>query len=110
MACVYPGLGNGFIANSAGFSVDAYLVNGYNEDIEGWGREDSEFVARLVNNGLYKRNLRFGGIQFHIYHKEYDRELLHQNDNILDNTLSHHALYCSNGIKKSVKEIVVSEI
>lgn len=89
---------------------DAYLVNGYNEDIEGWGREDSEFVARLVNNGLYKRNLRFGGIQFHIYHKEYDRELLHQNDNILDNTLSHHALYCSNGIKKSVKEIVVSEI
>lgn len=96
--------------NMGYWKEDAYLVNGYNEDIEGWGREDSEFVARLVNNGLYKRNLRFGGIQFHIYHKEYDRELLHQNDNILDNTLSHHALYCSNGIKKSVKEIVVSEI
>lgn len=86
---------------------DAYMVNGYNEDIEGWGREDSEFVARLVNNGLYKRNLRFGGIQFHIYHKEYDRELLHKNDDILDTTVSHNTLYCKNGIEKEVELEVV---
>ena len=77
---------------------DAYLVNGYNEDIEGWGREDSEFVARLVNNGLYKRNLRFGGIQFHIYHKEYDRELLHQNDSILEQTIHKKLKWCDDGI------------
>ena len=86
--------------NMGYWKEDAYYVNGYNENIEGWGREDSEFVARLVNNGLYKRNLRFGGIQFHIYHKEYDRELLHKNDDILDVTVANNKVYCSNGIEK----------
>lgn len=96
--------------NMGYWKEDAYLVNGYNEEIEGWGREDSEFVARLVNNGLYKRNLRFGGIQFHIYHKEYDRMLLHKNDDILDATVVEHARYCPNGIKKPVSEEAVSYI
>ncbi len=85
--------------NMAYWKKDAYNVNGYNEEIQGWGREDSEFVARLVNNGIYKRNLRFGGIQYHIYHQEYDRELLNKNDDILNLTLSEKKLRCSEGIK-----------
>jgi len=79
---------------------DALDVNGYNEQIEGWGREDSEFVARLVNYDLYKRNLRLGGIQFHIYHQEYDRELLNKNDDILNYTVDEKLIYCENGIIK----------
>ncbi|MCF6360254.1 MAG: glycosyltransferase [Cyclobacteriaceae bacterium] len=85
--------------NMAYWKEDAFLVNGYNEDIQGWGREDSEFVARLVNNGIHKRNLRLGGIQYHIYHKEYDRELLTKNDDILNRTLDKKLISCKNGIE-----------
>ena len=77
---------------------DAFNINGYNEKIEGWGREDSEFVARMVNNGLYKRNLRMGGIEFHIYHAEYDRKLLNKNDDVLNMTLSKKLTSCEFGI------------
>jgi len=84
--------------NMAYWKKDAFKVNGYNEEIQGWGREDSEFVARLVNLGIYKRNLRFGGIQYHIYHREYDRELLNKNDNILNVTMKDKLIYCKEGI------------
>jgi len=87
--------------NMAYWKKDAFLVNGYNEDIQGWGREDSEFVARLVNNGIYKRNLRMGGIQYHLYHKEYDRKLLTKNDDILTRTIEKKLTICKNGINKS---------
>jgi len=86
--------------NMAFWKEDALLVNGYNENIQGWGREDSEFVARLVNNGVYKRNLRFGGVQYHIYHKEYDRELLKKNDDVLNETIRDKLIQCENGIFK----------
>lgn len=79
---------------------DAILANGYNEEIEGWGREDSEFIARLINNGHYKRNLRLGAVQYHIYHKEYDRTLLNKNDSILKSTIENKVKVCQNGITK----------
>ena len=31
------------------FREDFLSVNGFNEDFVGWGREDSEFGARLIN-------------------------------------------------------------
>ena len=34
------------------YKKDFESVNGFNNDFEGWGREDSEFVARLINNGI----------------------------------------------------------
>ena len=85
--------------NMAYWREDAFKVNGYNENIEGWGREDSEFVARLVNTGLYKRNLRVGGIEYHLYHPEYDRKLLNKNDDILNKTLAHQLVRCEHGIE-----------
>ena len=30
---------------------DMLACNGYNEDFTGWGREDSELAARLMNSG-----------------------------------------------------------
>src|SRR5690606_7255597 len=45
--------------NMAFWKEDAIAVNGYNEDFEGWGPEDKEFVARLLNYGLKKRFLKF---------------------------------------------------
>lgn len=47
---------------------DIVRVNGYNEDMEGWGREDTELVARLMNSGVRRRNLKFAAVSYHLHH------------------------------------------
>ena len=34
---------------------DLIKVNGYDENMTGWGREDSELSVRLLNNGISKK-------------------------------------------------------
>jgi glycosyltransferase involved in cell wall biosynthesis len=63
--------------------ADARAVNGFNERFVGWGREDSEFVARLVNAGIARRKLKFGGIMYHLWHPERPRDALEANDGLL---------------------------
>jgi glycosyltransferase involved in cell wall biosynthesis len=48
---------------------DIVRVNGYNEELEGWGREDTELVARLMNSGVRRRNLKFAAVSFHLHHR-----------------------------------------
>ena len=62
--------------NLAVWREDILKVNGYNEDFQGWGREDSEFVIRLLNSGLDRIYLKFQAVGYHIFHEENDREML----------------------------------
>lgn len=84
--------------NMGFFRADALSVNGFNNDFVGWGREDSEFVARLYHQGIKRANLRFGGIAYHLWHPEADRASLTQNDALLADTLSEKKTWCENGI------------
>lgn len=84
--------------NFSCFKSDIYLVNGFNEEFNMWGREDSEFVQRLYNSGIKRINLKFSGIQYHIYHKEGKAESTV--DKILKNTIIKKLKYCKNGIDK----------
>lgn len=52
---------------------DLLAVNGYDERFEGWGREDSELAARLINAGVQRRNLKFAAIAYHLWHSEQPR-------------------------------------
>ena len=63
--------------------ADAQRVNGFDERFVGWGREDSEFVVRLMNAGLTRRKLKFGGIMYHLWHPERPRDALEANDELL---------------------------
>lgn len=60
--------------NMAFWRDDLIRVNGYNEDISGWGREDSELSYRLINSGLNKGFVKFGAVEYHLDHPEYSRE------------------------------------
>ncbi len=75
-------------------------VNGYNEDMEGWGREDSEFILRLLNNNVKGKRLRYGGIIYHIYHKESSKSNLKDNNRIQQNTIDEKLVWCENGVDK----------
>lgn len=70
--------------NMAAWRDDLMAVNGYNEEISGWGREDSELSWRLMNFGLKKRFLKFGAIEFHLYHHENSREMDARNFAIME--------------------------
>lgn len=79
---------------------DLIKINGYNEAFEGWGSEDVELELRLINVGLKRCNLKFGALQYHLYHPENskDRELI--NENLVKETKEKKQIWCKNGIDK----------
>ncbi len=87
-------------SNMAFFKQDCVNVNGFNNDFEGWGREDSEFAVRLLNSGISRKNIRFNAIQFHLWHFEITRESLSQNNVILNSSINNKSNWCINGIDK----------
>jgi glycosyltransferase involved in cell wall biosynthesis len=89
--------------NMAFYLKDCLNINGFNNDFVGWGREDSEFVVRLINSGIQRKNIRFCAIQYHLWHNENNRESLKRNDLILEAAIKTRAQWCENGIK-SMKE------
>lgn len=86
--------------NMAFWRKDALQVNGFNQDFVGWGREDSEFVHRMLNAGKRRLYLKFAGAGYHLYHKENTRASLSKNDEILEETIRLKLVECKNGIKQ----------
>ena len=80
--------------------ADAVRVNGFNERFVGWGREDSEFVVRLVNAGVRRRKLKFGGIMYHLWHPERPRDSLDANDVLLESVRRAGAIWADDGMDK----------
>lgn len=83
--------------------ADVIKVNGFNEAFVGWGREDSEFVVRLLNNNIQRRDLRLGGIAYHLYHAENAKKNLSQNDEILNEAVENKVKVCELGINQYLK-------
>jgi len=86
--------------NMAFFKQDCIDINGFNNDFEGWGREDSEFIVRLLNSGINRKNIRFNALQFHLWHNENTRASLQQNDILLQNAIDNNIKWCNNGIDR----------
>ena len=80
------------------FKDEIYKVNGFNEDFTTWGKEDSEFVQRLYNVGMQRKNLKFSGIQYHLYHKEGSAN--DGNIQLLNKAIDENLEWCDNGIDK----------
>lgn len=86
--------------NMGFYRQDALAVNGFNNEFVGWGREDSEFVARLYHNGIRRKNLKFGGLAYHLWHREAERAALPHNDALLRQTLQQKLRRCENGVDR----------
>jgi glycosyltransferase involved in cell wall biosynthesis len=87
-------------ANLAFWRDDVVAVNGFCEDFVGWGREDSEFAARMLHAGVARLHLKFGAVAYHLWHAEASRETLPRNQEILDRTLATRAARCENGLDR----------
>ena len=82
------------------YKQDCININGFNNDFEGWGREDSEFIVRLLNSGINRKNVHFNAIQFHLWHKDNSRESLERNNLILKEAINNRIKWCDNGINR----------
>lgn len=77
---------------------DLLAANGYDEAMVGWGREDSELAARLINAGVRRRNLKFSAVAYHLWHREASREAVAQNHAIYMETVRTGRTRCAMGI------------
>jgi glycosyltransferase involved in cell wall biosynthesis len=89
--------------NLAFYRKDCLNINGFNNDFEGWGREDSEFAVRMFNSGINRKNVRFNAIQFHMWHNESPRIQIERNNKMLDNAIENSINWCENGISTTMK-------
>lgn len=89
-------------ANLSLWKTDFEAVNGFNEDFEGWGREDSELAYRLIQSGMKKFELRFCAITFHLSHGKNHKikyqDSTEQNQKLLERTINDRIVKCPNGL------------
>ncbi len=81
--------------NMAAWLTDLYAVNGFDADIQGYGYEDTDIIARLNNLGLKKKFAKFRAVQFHIHHRQ--KEFVKANEQVFRNNLTITA--CRHGIR-----------
>lgn len=89
--------------NMAFWRKDLMAVNGYNEEIQGWGREDNEIAARLINFGISKMVVKHSAIVFHIYHKEKERNSVLTNNELLQKSISEKLITAPVGIQNHLQ-------
>ena len=88
--------------NFSFWRADFIKVNGYNNDISGWGHEDIELAARLNNIGVYQRRIKLKAICYHLYHKTFDRKNERKNFSKYQEVVDEKITTCSNGFKQSI--------
>ena len=86
--------------NVAFWRQDFIKVNGYNNEINGWGHEDIELAARFINAGIAQKKVKMMAVCYHLYHSLADRNRETLNFNIYKNTLQQGIRYCSQGFNK----------
>jgi glycosyltransferase involved in cell wall biosynthesis len=93
---------NAFVAvkscNQGFWREDLLAVNGFNEEIVGWGFEDKELAARLAHYGCRRRTLLFGGIAWHLHHPPVSREHRDANAALLERTRQQRLVRCRRGL------------
>lgn len=84
--------------NQGWWREDLLRLNGFDERMHGWGREDDELALRAWHAGIDCRQLRLAGLAFHLHHPERHQEGASRNDCYLAETRSSRATRCESGI------------
>ncbi len=91
-------------SNQAYWRGDLLRVNGFDERMTGWGREDNEIAARLYHNGIRRRNLKFAALTIHLYHHQRKPEGENPNDRYLRETIENRVTRCQQGVDQHLPE------
>ena len=86
--------------NMSFWREDFIKINGFNENLVGWGIDDSEMIERLHNLGIKGKRLKFAGIAYHIYHKEQSKSHIEINHEIERQTKEKKLTFIEKGINQ----------
>jgi len=86
--------------NMSFWREDFIKINGFNENLVGWGIDDSEMIQRLHNIGIKGRRLKFAGIAYHIYHKEQNKSHIEINHEIERQTKENKLTFIEKGVNQ----------
>lgn len=84
--------------NQGWWREDLVRLNGFDERMEGWGREDVELAWRAHHAGLACRQLRFAGLAYHLHHQERHEDGASPNDRYVAETRKHRLTRCARGL------------
>jgi glycosyltransferase involved in cell wall biosynthesis len=70
--------------NLAIWRSDLDRVDGFDASFNGWGKEDSDLLARLLHAGVRRKDGAFATGVIHLWHPDADRSQLSANQNKLD--------------------------
>lgn len=76
--------------NLALWKNDFLRVNGFDEQFEGWGYEDSDLVIRLIHAGIKRKEGRFAVPVLHLWHPHNDKTKQDVNYQRLQDRLDRH--------------------
>ncbi len=84
--------------NMAFWRDEIIAVNGYNEEMTGWGAEDFELAIRMRNAGFRQQTLKFCAITAHLYHPERKGDRLTINQELQRRAEVEHLTRCEKGV------------
>jgi glycosyltransferase involved in cell wall biosynthesis len=90
--------------NFAVWRADLVRVNGCNEAFTGWGREDAELAARLMNAGVRRMDVRGRALCYHLWHPPADRAGLAANDELLTQAIQESRQRCEQGLDSHLQK------
>ena len=84
--------------NIAVWRADLDRVDGFDADYSGWGREDSDFIIRLLRAGVRRKDGTFATGVLHLWHAEADRSQLSANEGKLSNIVASDRVRAQRGL------------
>ncbi len=75
---------------------DLLAINGFDEEYEGYGREDTDVELRLNNLGLKIKSLKGLALEYHVWHPR--REFTPVNDDRLEQLKTSGRIRCEKGV------------
>ncbi len=89
--------------NMAFWRSDLLAVNGYDECYHGWGCEDHDLVARLMNHRIYPLQARHIAICYHLWHPSSRTEdSFQRNNKQLETTRKERFIRSNEGLDKYI--------
>ncbi len=84
--------------NLAIWRSDLERVDGFDADFSGWGKEDSDIIVRLLHAGLRRKDGSFATGVIHLWHADFDRSALPENERKLAEILAGDRVVAQRGL------------
>jgi glycosyltransferase involved in cell wall biosynthesis len=84
--------------NLAVWRADLDRIDGFDADYSGWGKEDSDIIARLLHAGIGRKDGVFATGVLHLWHAEADRSRLAENERKLAEIIARRGVRAQRGL------------